>query len=136
MADIIDLDKLKKFKFSRAKKRGRPKKNLQQYLFDLTITVDYYDPGLYKDIQIILAPDDPKPPYPISSMDDLYKKTLIEMSIRLVADLCYGSDSALIVELQEWLQECIMNYNNVCLLYTSDAADERSSVALGGRRII
>ena len=23
-----------------------------------------------------------------------------------------------------------------CLLYTSDAADERSSVALGGRRII
>ena len=28
-------------------------------------------------------------------------------------------------------------YNsNVCLLYTSDAADERSSVDLGGRRII
>ena len=26
--------------------------------------------------------------------------------------------------------------NNVCLLYTSDAADERSSVDLGGRRII
>ena len=25
---------------------------------------------------------------------------------------------------------------NVCLLYTSDAADERSSVDLGGRRII
>ena len=24
----------------------------------------------------------------------------------------------------------------ICLLYTSDAADERSSVALGGRRII
>ena len=30
------------------------------------------------------------------------------------------------------------NYNGpkVCLLYTSDAADERSSVDLGGRRII
>ncbi len=28
-----------------------------------------------------------------------------------------------------------MNYNT-CLLYTSDAADERSSVDLGGRRII
>ena len=30
------------------------------------------------------------------------------------------------------------NYNNIniCLLYTSDAADERSSVDLGGRRII
>ena len=26
--------------------------------------------------------------------------------------------------------------NNGCLLYTSDAADERSSVDLGGRRII
>ena len=28
-----------------------------------------------------------------------------------------------------------INYND-CLLYTSDAADERSSVDLGGRRII
>src|SRR5678816_1116962 len=27
-------------------------------------------------------------------------------------------------------------YNKACLLYTSDAADERSSVDLGGRRII
>ena len=26
--------------------------------------------------------------------------------------------------------------NSTCLLYTSDAADERSSVDLGGRRII
>ena len=26
--------------------------------------------------------------------------------------------------------------NKICLLYTSDAADERSSVDLGGRRII
>ena len=29
-----------------------------------------------------------------------------------------------------------MGVHNVCLLYTSDAADERSSVDLGGRRII
>ena len=28
------------------------------------------------------------------------------------------------------------NVTNCCLLYTSDAADERSSVDLGGRRII
>src|SRR5678815_5258838 len=28
------------------------------------------------------------------------------------------------------------SYSNRCLLYTSDAADERSSVDLGGRRII
>ena len=30
----------------------------------------------------------------------------------------------------------IFNAYNFCLLYTSDAADERSSVDLGGRRII
>ncbi len=29
-----------------------------------------------------------------------------------------------------------MTKDNNCLLYTSDAADERSSVDLGGRRII
>ena len=29
-----------------------------------------------------------------------------------------------------------MRHNPGCLLYTSDAADERSSVDLGGRRII
>ena len=29
-----------------------------------------------------------------------------------------------------------INKINTCLLYTSDAADERSSVDLGGRRII
>ena len=29
-----------------------------------------------------------------------------------------------------------MSPNETCLLYTSDAADERSSVDLGGRRII
>ena len=29
-----------------------------------------------------------------------------------------------------------MDQNTGCLLYTSDAADERSSVDLGGRRII
>ena len=30
----------------------------------------------------------------------------------------------------------IIDLNIICLLYTSDAADERSSVDLGGRRII
>ena len=30
----------------------------------------------------------------------------------------------------------LLHYNYSCLLYTSDAADERSSVDLGGRRII
>ena len=30
----------------------------------------------------------------------------------------------------------VIDFIKVCLLYTSDAADERSSVDLGGRRII
>src|SRR5678809_57461 len=34
------------------------------------------------------------------------------------------------------LNEMKQNGFNTCLLYTSDAADERSSVDLGGRRII
>ena len=34
------------------------------------------------------------------------------------------------------LQIEILKHFPVCLLYTSDAADERSSVDLGGRRII
>ena len=33
-------------------------------------------------------------------------------------------------------QELRHHNPNACLLYTSDAADERSSVDLGGRRII
>ena len=32
-------------------------------------------------------------------------------------------------------RRCVRRYR-ICLLYTSDAADERSSVDLGGRRII
>ena len=32
--------------------------------------------------------------------------------------------------------EALPEWNLLCLLYTSDAADERSSVDLGGRRII
>ena len=35
-----------------------------------------------------------------------------------------------------WHVEAIEVMSNSCLLYTSDAADERSSVDLGGRRII
>src|SRR5678816_2359650 len=35
-----------------------------------------------------------------------------------------------------WLRIILMPKSMLCLLYTSDAADERSSVDLGGRRII
>ena len=34
------------------------------------------------------------------------------------------------------LNKTHLNHDYTCLLYTSDAADERSSVDLGGRRII
>ena len=55
-----------------------------------------------------------------------------------------GSDVQYIVEFSRFFRDarCISldtNYRstpNICLLYTSDAADERSSVDLGGRRII
>ena len=44
------------------------------------------------------------------------------------------------LELFAYLDKLQINYivvvNKICLLYTSDAADERSSVDLGGRRII
>ena len=35
-----------------------------------------------------------------------------------------------------WVDPASYESNKLCLLYTSDAADERSSVDLGGRRII
>ena len=44
-----------------------------------------------------------------------------------------GADADVIDE-QKRLAAFIRDYR--CLLYTSDAADERSSVDLGGRRII
>ena len=39
-------------------------------------------------------------------------------------------------ELREGPATTSFEHESVCLLYTSDAADERSSVDLGGRRII
>ena len=42
-----------------------------------------------------------------------------------------------IEQLTTAIHDFTVAYNvNACLLYTSDAADERSSVALGGRRLI
>ena len=38
--------------------------------------------------------------------------------------------------LQDLIHEGLIKRRKGCLLYTSDAADERSSVDLGGRRII
>ena len=53
----------------------------------------------------------------------------IETALLLGAGDAYGLDSMNFILLPP--RECY-----TCLLYTSDAADERSSVDLGGRRII
>src|SRR5678815_4342465 len=42
----------------------------------------------------------------------------------------------LLAELRRYRPNVVVALGNDCLLYTSDAADERSSVDLGGRRII
>ena len=55
------------------------------------------------------------------------------MSINAVLD----ADEDLALELPPALAGADIELNiKICLLYTSDAADERSSVDLGGRRII
>ena len=45
-------------------------------------------------------------------------------------------DRAAVLELAEVSGVRLVARFDICLLYTSDAADERSSVDLGGRRII
>ena len=47
----------------------------------------------------------------------------------------YSADYFIGVSAQQVVPQKI-DFSNGCLLYTSDAADERSSVDLGGRRII
>ena len=53
----------------------------------------------------------------------------------IVASLALSSMSLTHLVLP-WRREGEGDLYEVCLLYTSDAADERSSVDLGGRRII
>ena len=59
---------------------------------------------------------------------------------RLIMTLALGGAFAglLIASVYEKTLPAIQKYadSKICLLYTSDAADERSSVDLGGRRII
>ena len=50
------------------------------------------------------------------------------------AERC-GSDISTLLWHQNWIARLAAEVET-CLLYTSDAADERSSVDLGGRRII
>ena len=48
----------------------------------------------------------------------------------------HGIDADDSLELGERDENAVAMRHRACLLYTSDAADERSSVDLGGRRII
>ena len=49
--------------------------------------------------------------------------------------MIYGNEGAVLLRLLSMVRR-VPGLFQICLLYTSDAADERSSVDLGGRRII
>ena len=65
-------------------------------------------------------------------LGDVYKRQALEAPCELPADSGeFGVGPALGSALEQHGVR-----RSICLLYTSDAADERSSVDLGGRRII
>ena len=65
-------------------------------------------------------------------LGDVYKRQVNHHSA--MNRLGYAEETA---EAITWLCSDASRFvNGACLLYTSDAADERSSVDLGGRRII
>ena len=65
-------------------------------------------------------------------LGDVYKRQAFEYTINTMGFFRYGTKYDLIKP--EIVYPSTFDFN--CLLYTSDAADERSSVDLGGRRII
>ena len=60
----------------------------------------------------------------------------IRDSLNTVVDVALGSKDHTTLVTALGAAEYVDSLDNACLLYTSDAADERSSVDLGGRRII
>ena len=65
-------------------------------------------------------------------LGDVYKRQVgacQQNNFGLVIDNSGGADTLKI-------SSTLSSIGNACLLYTSDAADERSSVDLGGRRIL
>ena len=65
-------------------------------------------------------------------LGDVYKRQAFQSFIDSMIETMHDANGAGLAanQVHEPVQVC------VCLLYTSDAADERSSVDLGGRRII
>ena len=63
----------------------------------------------------------------------------VNKRFELIEDDSYFEEAEEILEIEDLknVKELLMGVlREICLLYTSDAADERSSVDLGGRRII
>ena len=65
-------------------------------------------------------------------LGDVYKRQEIDGAVRIERE----EGHRFIPQLVEAFPGLIETVHVGCLLYTSDAADERSSVDLGGRRII
>ena len=65
-------------------------------------------------------------------LGDVYKRQGLRDAYELACEIINTQCSALEIGTPTMLSR----YRQSCLLYTSDAADERSSVDLGGRRII
>ena len=72
-----------------------------------------------------------------SAASDVYKRQAVgEQHVVGGTQRSQGIAQAGGVDAEQMAQEADAPRLVVCLLYTSDAADERSSVDLGGRRII
>ena len=66
-------------------------------------------------------------------LGDVYKRQLQQVCCGYPSPSLLTRDPLRDFRHSEWL---VQAQSRACLLYTSDAADERSSVDLGGRRII
>ena len=67
---------------------------------------------------------------------DITDQVKFEHDLQEAIKKAEASNKAKTVFLQNMSHELRTPLIGICLLYTSDAADERSSVDLGGRRII
>ena len=65
-------------------------------------------------------------------LGDVYKRQVLEVPVR---DEAVPQAAQPVLAVAEFVIRDV-TVDHACLLYTSDAADERSSVDLGGRRII